>query len=202
MKDVQRPVKYEVPSWEYIHELCVKLAEQVERSNYNPDLIVAVSRGGWIPGRLILDFLGGPDIATIKVEHYVDFYKTRDRPEITQPLAVDVRGKKLLLVDDIVDTGRSLKVAVEHLKDRGAKEIKICALYLKPWSEVIPDFYARVTDAWVCFPHETYESINRMYTQLRSGGKGSEEIVRALLEMGIRPFHIEKYLAKKDRKKE
>ncbi|MEM3421551.1 MAG: phosphoribosyltransferase [Candidatus Hadarchaeum sp.] len=198
---IKKPVKYEVPGWEYIHELCVELAEQVKRSKYNPDLIVAVSRGGWIPGRLILDFLGGPDIATIKVEYYVGFYKTRDKPEITQPLAVNVKGKKILLVDDIADTGRSLKVALEYLREQGAKEVKTAALYFKPWSLVVPDFYARKTDAWVCFPHETYESIDKMYSQLIKQGKSKKDVMKRLVELGIRPFHVEKFLSKKGPKR-
>lgn len=199
---VKRTVKYEVPNWEYIHELCVELAEQIRKSKYNPDLIVALSRGGLIPGRLILDFLGGPDIATIKVEHYLGFYQTRRKPEITQPLAVSVKGKKVLLVDDIADTGKSLMVAMRYLKNQGAKDVKIGTLYFKPWSAVVPDFYVRKTDAWVCFPHETYESIDKMYFQLRKQGWNREQIVKRLVELGIRPYHIEKYLSKKEPKED
>lgn len=201
MVNDEKPAKYEVPSWEYIHELCVELAEQIKRSKYAPDLIVAVSRGGWIPGRLILDYLGGPDIATIKVEHYVDFYKTRDKPEITQPLVVNVKGKKILLVDDIADTGKSLRAAVEYLRHQGAKDVKIATLYFKPWSTVVPDFYVRKTDAWVCFPHETYESIDKMHFKLKKEGWSRGEIAKKLVELGIRPYHVEKYLSKKGRKR-
>ncbi|MEM4201815.1 MAG: phosphoribosyltransferase [Candidatus Hadarchaeum sp.] len=198
---VKKRVKYEVPNWDYIHELCVELAEQIRRSRYDPDLIVALSRGGLIPGRLILDFLGGPDIAFIRVEHYLGFYKTRDRPRITQPLAVSVRGKKVLLVDDIADTGKSLKIAVEYLRGQGAKDVKIGTIYFKPWSAVVPDFYVRKTEAWVCFPHETYESIDRMYSQLRKQNWDEEKIAKRLVELGIRPYHVEKYLSKRGRKR-
>ncbi|MGQ9788381.1 MAG: phosphoribosyltransferase [Candidatus Hadarchaeaceae archaeon] len=201
MVNEEKLMKYEVPSWEYIHELCVKLAEQIKMSRYSPDLIVAVSRGGLIPGRLILDFLGGPDIVTIKVEHYVDFYKTRNKPEITRPLAVNVKGKRILLVDDIADTGKSLKVAVGYLMDQGARDVKIGTLYFKPWSAVVPDFYVRKTDAWVCFPHETYESIEKMYLKLRRQGWSRGEIAKKLVELGMRPYHVEKYLSKKGRKR-
>jgi hypoxanthine phosphoribosyltransferase len=197
----KRPEKYEAPDWDYIHELCILVAEQIERSKFKPDLIVALSRGGWIPGRLISDFLENPEIATIKVEHYVDFYKTLKKPAITQPLPIDVRGKRILLVDDIVDTGASMKVAVEYLKERGADEVRTCALYRKPWSVTTPDFFARETDAWVCFPHETYESIGKICSKLKRQGWGKEEIVKRLLELGIKPHHVEKYLSKGRRRK-
>jgi len=196
MPTANRPDKYEAPSWEYIHELCINLAEQVSSSKYDPDLIIAISRGGWIPGRLLSDLMGKIDIATIKVEHYVDFYKTRDRPEITQPLPIEVKGKKILLVDDLADSGSSLQVVMDHLKEQGAKDVKVCAIYFKPWSVVMPDFYARETDAWICFPHEAYESIAKIYARLRDEGKGDAEIEKKLLEIGMRPLHIQKFLKK------
>jgi len=195
MPVAKRPEKYEAPSWDYIHELCIELAEQIESSKYKPDLIVAISRGGWIPGRLMSDLLGKSDIATIKVEHYVDLYKTREKPEITQPLPIDVKGKRILLVDDLADSGSSLKIVMEYLRKQGARDVKICALYFKPWSVVVPDFYARETDAWICFPHETYESIGRLYSKLRKQGKSRKEIEKKLIEIGIRPLHVQKFLS-------
>lgn len=195
MPVAKRPEKYEAPSWDYIHELCINLAEQIKRSKYQPDLIVAIARGGWIPGRLLSDLLGKSDIATIKVEHYVDFYKTREKPEITQPLPIDVRGKKILIVDDLADSGSSLKLVMEYLRKQGAKDVKICTLYWKPWSVVVPDFYARETDAWICFPHETYETIGKVYAKLKKQGKSNKEIEDKLLSIGIRPLHIQRFLS-------
>ncbi|HID60379.1 MAG TPA: phosphoribosyltransferase, partial [Hadesarchaea archaeon] len=159
MKSLKRPEKYEAPSWDYIYTLCIQVADQVKHSEYEPDLIVAVSRGGWVPGRVLSDILNLPKIATIKVEYYTDVYKTRSKPEITQPLPIDVSGKRVLLVDDIADSGRSLELVRQHLYEQGAKDVKICTLYHKPWSTVKPDFNARKTNAWVCFPHEIFETM-------------------------------------------
>ncbi len=195
MPVAKRPDKYEAPSWDYIHELCIDLADKIKASKYEPDIIVAISRGGWIPGRLLSDLLGKLDIATIKVEHYVDFYRTRKKPEITQPLPIKVSGKRVLLVDDLADSGSSLNLVMEYLKEQGAKDVKICAMYSKPWSVITPDFYSRETDAWICFPHETYESIGKIYARLRKQGKSPREIEKKLLEIGIRPLHIKKFLA-------
>lgn len=194
MPVAKRPDKYEVPSWDYIYELCVQLADQIRRSKYKPDLIVAVARGGWVPGRLLSDLLENTYVASIKVEHYVDFYKTLEKPEITQPLPVDIRGKKVLIVDDVADSGYSLKLAKEYLLKQGAKNAKIAAIYYKPWSVVTPDFYARETDAWICFPHETFESIKKIYERLRKKGKSKEEIEKQLLDIGIKPLLVQKLL--------
>jgi len=183
----KKPNKYEAPSWDHIYEFCIQVADQIRRSGYKPDLLVAISRGGWIPGRVLSDLLENPNIATIKVEHYIDIYKTRSKPEITQPLPIEVKGKKILLVDDIADSGKSLKLVKEHLAEQGATDVKICALYYKPWSIVMPDFSARTTDAWICFPHEIYETIKKIISKLKGQGKSRKEIETELARTGIKP---------------
>ena|GEM_PF-206923 len=199
MSSPKRPEKYEVPNWDYIYTLCIRVARLVEHSGYCPDLIVAVSRGGWIPGRILSDVLGLPEVATVRVEYYKDIYKTRSKPEITQPVSTDVNGKKILLVDDIADSGNSLKIVREHLFERGAKEVKICTLYHKPWSVVIPDFKARNTDAWVCFPHEIFETMGKIYSRLRKQGKTKLEIKRKLLSIGIEPHLVKRFFLRASR---
>ncbi len=195
MKSPKKLEKYEVPSWDYIYTLCIQVTDQIKRSGYGPDLIVAISRGGWIPGRVLSDILGLPKIATIKVEYYEDIYKTRPKPEITQPLPIDISGKRVLLVDDIADSGRSLELVRKHLYEQGAKDVKICTLYHKPWSIVKPDFNARETDAWVCFPHEIFETMRKIHLKLKKQGKTRKEIERKLLSMGIKPFLVRKFLS-------
>ncbi len=199
MKSPKRPEKYEVPSWDYIYGLCIQVTDQIRRSKYKPDLIVAVSRGGWIPGRVLSDILEMPKVATIKVEYYEDIYKTRSKPEITQPLPIDISGKRVLLVDDIADSGRSLELVKNHLLGRGAADVKTCTLYHKPWSVVIPDFTGRKTDAWVCFPHEIFETMRKIHMKLKKQEKTRKEIERKLLSMGIKPPLVRKFLSQVQR---
>lgn len=196
MKSPKRPEKYEAPNWDYLYELCIQVADQIRRSGYNPDLLVAISRGGWIPGRVLSDLLENQNIATIKVEYYLDIYKTREKPEITQPLPIDVKGKRILLIDDIADSGKSLKLVKEYLAKQGAVDVKICALYYKPWSVVTPDFYARKTDAWICFPHEIYETAKKIILKLRAQGKSREEIEAELMRIGIKPFIVRRFTSR------
>jgi hypoxanthine phosphoribosyltransferase len=187
--------KHEVPSWEEIYAMCIELAEKIKSAKFSPDLIVAISRGGWIPGRILSDLLENPNIATIKVEHYLDIYKTLPGPQITQPLPVDVKNKKILLLDDIADSGKSLKLVKEHLIQQGAAEVKICALYYKPWSIVVPDFYSRCTDAWIWFPHEIFETMKKTYLRLLSEGKNRKEVEREFLRIGLKKELIDRFLS-------
>ncbi|MBS7618965.1 phosphoribosyltransferase, partial [Candidatus Bathyarchaeota archaeon] len=102
---------YEAPSWDEIYEMCLDLASMIKASGFKPDLIVGIARGGWIPARLLSDFLNNPNITSIKVEFYLDIGKTKDEPTITQDIQVPVNEKKVLLVDDVADTGKSLMPA-------------------------------------------------------------------------------------------
>ncbi len=190
-----RPQKHEVPSWDYIYRLCVQVVDQIKKSKFKPDLIVAIARGGWIPGRILSDMLENPSIATIRVEHYVDIYKTISKPKITQPIPMDVEGKKILLVDDIADSGKSLKMVRDHLLDQGAADVKICALYKKPWSIVTPDYVAKSTDAWIWFPHERFETMKKIYVKLREDGKTRDEIRKELIKIGVQQELVNKFFA-------
>ncbi|MBA7669284.1 Xanthine phosphoribosyltransferase [subsurface metagenome] len=194
MPATKKPEKYEVPSWDRIYELCIQVANQVRCSGYKPDLLVSVSRGGWVPGRVLSDLLENPNIATIKVEYYVDIYKTHTKPKITQPLPIEVKGKKILLIDDIADSGKSLKLVKEHLAEQGAVDVKICTLYYKPWSILTPDFFVRMTDAWVCFPHEIVETMKKIYLKLKEKGKSKKEIKAELVRIGIKPSIVRKFM--------
>lgn len=195
LMEEKKPEKHEIPSWDYIYDLCVKLADQIRKSEYRPDLLIAISRGGWIPGRVLSDLLNNANIASIRVEYYLDIYQTLQEPKITQPLPVDVSGKRILLIDDVADSGKSLKAVHDYLLEHGAGEVKICALYRKPWSIVVPDFFVRETDAWIWFPHEVYETTKKVYSRLKGEGKSREEIERRLVEIGIKSELVKKFLS-------
>ena len=143
------------PGWAKINRMCIQLANKARK--FKPDWIVGISRGGLVPARLLSDVLDISSVSIIRIEFYKSIGQTADFPRITQPLQVDVRGKRVLLVDDVADTGRSLAVAKEHVKRAGASEVKIAALHRKPGSMVTPDFCMGSTTAWIIYPWEVME---------------------------------------------
>lgn len=179
-------VVYEAPSWDEIYEMCLDLASMIKTSGFEPDIIVGIARGGWIPARLLSDFLDNPNITSIKVEFYLDIGKTKDEPSITQDIQVPVANKKVLLVDDVADTGKSLMLVKKHLKDMGASEIKIACLYFKPWSIVKPDYYVRETEAWIIFPHEIRESAAKIWLKVKAEGGSLKDVKRILVDAGVK----------------
>jgi hypothetical protein len=164
-------MKYLRLSWRDIEEQCKALASEIRKQGVDFDIIIALARGGWVPGRLLSDYLDNDELYTVRVKFYEGVDKRRERPLILHPTQFTIRGKKVLLVDDIADTGESLLAAVEHLRERGAESIFVVTLVKKPRSKVTPDIYVEETSAWVVFPWEVRETIRSL--------RDEEEIERA-----------------------
>jgi uncharacterized protein len=180
---LQNP-KYVAPGWDDVYRMLMDLAKEIKSSGYSPEVIVGVSRGGWPPARVMSDLLENPNLANMKVEFYKNIGVTARRPKITQPVTSEVVRKRVLVVDDVADSGHSLRVASKHLQDKGAGEIKVCTLYLKPKSIFKPDYYARTTSKWVIFPWERLEAINLIKKNLLSKGK-TANVIRELKGTGL-----------------
>jgi hypoxanthine phosphoribosyltransferase len=152
----------EVVTWGRFYGLCRRLGAIVRASGFRPDMIVAVGRGGWMPGRVLSDLLGLMDLTSFKVEHYRG---ARREPlaRVRYPLAADVSGRRVLLVDDVSDTGDTYRVALEHLQERSAPaEVRTAALHHKVVSTYRPDFYATrvVRWRWVIYPWAVVEDLS------------------------------------------
>ena len=137
-------------------------AEKIRRSGFKPEIIVGITRGGWVPARILSDFLEILDLAVVRVEFYLGVAETRDEPVMTQGVSAVVAGKKVLVVDDVADTGKSLRLVREHIRQQGAAEVRIATVYYKPFSIVTPDYYEKETRRWVVFPWETKETLRKI----------------------------------------
>ena len=183
-------IEFEVPTWDEIYEMLLNLAEKIQKDKFRPDLIVGICRGGWPPARVMSDLLGNPKMANISVEFYVDVAETKSKPMLTQPVSVPVKGKKVLIMDDVADTGKTLKVVKEHLFSRGAEEVKIATIYYKPWSTVIPDYYEKETRRWVVFPWERKETVRNLMKK-----HGEEEVREKLVRGGMDPKLADRFIS-------
>ena len=175
-------IQYEIPTWNQIYDLLLCQTEKIQ--NKKPDLIVGVLRGGLIPARILADLLEMPQIATIGVEFYLGIAKTMPKPTIKQPITSSVCGKRVLLVDDIADTGQTLQLVKTHLQTQGPTEIKIATLYLKTQSITTPDFYEKQTSKWIVFPWDTKETIRKII-QKQTGKRQTNQEIAKLVRAGL-----------------
>jgi uncharacterized protein len=164
--------EFEAPTWSQIHHLLLHQANRIRTCGFQPDVIVGVSRGGWVPARFLSDLLENSNLASVKVECYTGIGEASEVPRLTQELVADVAGKRVLVVDEVSDTGKSLKLVIQHIKQRNPREIKTATLYCKPQSVLKPDFYERETSRWVVFPWELKETVRKI-AQTRTGNPTS-----------------------------
>jgi uncharacterized protein len=154
--------QYEVPTWNQVYRMLLNQAEKILGKSFEPDVIVGVSRGGLVPARILSDLLENSNLTTIRVKSRQANPDDRREPVLIQPLTFPVAGKRVLIVDDVADTGRSLNMVKEHVLQQEAGETRIATLYYKPWSMVKPDYFEKETELWVIFPWDVAEHLRRI----------------------------------------
>lgn len=187
-------LEFEVPTWNQIYDMLLNLADKIRKTGFRPDVIVGVSRGGWPPARVLSDLLGNPSLANVKAEFYLGVAETKGEPTLTQPVSVEVAGKKILVVDEIADTGKSLRLVQQHISECGAAELKVATVYYKPWSIVKPDYYEKETRRWIIFPWEIKETIRKIVNKCRTQNLPVEKETAKLAKTGIRSELISRFL--------
>ncbi|MEW6592097.1 MAG: phosphoribosyltransferase family protein [Candidatus Hadarchaeota archaeon] len=138
-------------SWQKVEKAIEKLAKMVKK-DFTPDFVVGVARGGLVPAVKISHILD----SEFRVIH-IRYYNGRQR--MKAPTLVSDCGPlkgKVLVVDDVADTGVSLEFIVNHLKKKGAK-VKVATIACKPCSRFKPDYSILVTNKWLIFPWEVME---------------------------------------------
>ena len=139
-------------SWEEIEDLVGVLVARLPRDY---DLLLVVTRGGMVPACLISEQTDIRNIVAAAVMFYTGVGETLPDPMFLQfpaePLLV---GKRVLIVDDVWDTGRTI-VAVKQKVLAAGGYADLAVLHYKPTHsqyEDVPDYYATTTDAWIVYP--------------------------------------------------
>jgi hypoxanthine phosphoribosyltransferase len=156
-------------TWEEVYRLCREVTRKVKAAGVPVDMIVAIARGGYIPGRLLSDMLGISDLTSLKIEHYRGTQKQREAL-VKYPLNADINGRSVLLVDDVCDSGDTFAVAIEHLSKCGIpRSLHTAAMQLKTISEFVPDYYAGTISEWrwIIYPWAVNEDLSGLIEKMR-----------------------------------
>lgn len=176
-------------TWQQFHQDVFDLAKKVEESGQKFDRIICIDRGGAMVARFLSDFLG-LKISSFVMVAYKEVGKL-SHPKIMEELKADIKDEKVLLVDEIIDSGSSFEVALDYLQKFQPKEIMTLAPYVKPISRFEPDFWQVKTDKWVVFPYEVRETIKDVTKILREQGKSGGEIEKQWQELGFKQDWVE-----------
>lgn len=145
-------------SWEGIEKVIDELCDNIKESGFKPDYIICITRGGLIPLYFLAKKLGIDNVLTISANSYEK--EKQKELEITYLPEINLKGKKVLLVDEITDTGVSLKgVSDVILTKYNVGELKTATIVVnKEKCKFYPDFYVVLTKGeWVVFPWEKTE---------------------------------------------
>jgi uncharacterized protein len=149
-------------SWEQFGAAARELAEQIAADGYQPDIILSIARGGLFVAGSLGYALDVKNLHVANVEFYTGVDERLPVPIMLPPVpnVVDLSGSRVLVADDVADTGATLKLVrdfcVGHVAD-----VRCAVVYEKPQSGVQCEYVWRRTNRWINFPWSTQPPVVR-----------------------------------------
>jgi hypoxanthine phosphoribosyltransferase len=167
--------------WELFYSLSVEVARKIIESGYRADFMVGLARGGWVLSRVLCDFLAIKDLVSLKVEHWGVTATPDGTAQLKYPFEIDLTGRSVLVVDDITDTGDSMKIATDYVRTKNPAEVRTAALRHIKGSKFTPDYYGdEISWRWVIFPWNYVEDMCNIVPKASEGTDDLAEVKRRL----------------------
>ena len=179
----------ELISWSTVNKLAHDLAVKIRKAGFHPDVVVAIARGGYVPARLLCDYLDLTDLSSIRIVHYVAAACKKKKAELVERLNRDLRGKRVLLVDDVSDTGDTLELGRSHMEEQGTAVLRTAVLHHKQTSFIVPDFFGRriIKWRWIIYPWAVIEDAAGLIERLpHRPADAGEAVLRLQQDYGLR----------------
>jgi uncharacterized protein len=140
-------------SWQTFGEASRELAKVIAADGFEPDLILSIARGGLLLAAALGYALAVKNLYVVNVEFYDGVGTTLDMPVMLPPVpsAVDFSQKKVLVADDVADSGRTIELVYRFVKDQ-VDDVRSAVIYEKPRSVIKCDYVWKRTDRWINFP--------------------------------------------------
>lgn len=146
----------EILTWEQFGVAGRELAQLVDDDGFSPDLILSIARGGLFVAGALGYALDVKNLHVMNIEFYTGVDERLDMPVMLPPVpnVVDLAGARVLVADDVADTGATLKLVRDFCVDHVA-EVRCAVIYQKSHSLVECEYVWRRTDRWINFPWST-----------------------------------------------
>lgn len=191
--------KYLYVSPQICHELafslCLAINKQIKEGKIEkPEIIIGIAKGSYAWLKILSDWLNIDNVTAIRVVHYTDIGQRLPQPTILQTNLPRIDKKRVLLFDNVADTGKTIKMAYDFLNMCGADKIFTASLFYKKISLIKPDFYSAITDAWIIFYFEIVETVKLLGSKWINEKVGFKEIKNRLLTINIPPQEVDEAL--------
>ena len=158
--------------WPDVERWADAVAAKVRRAGRLPTTIAGLTRGGWVPARLLGDRLGVHRLVSLRVQHWGVTASRDGSARLTEGLSGAVEGEAVLVVDDITDTGESLHLASEHVRAGRPRAVETAALVHIAHSKFLPTYFGeeipRGAWVWVVFPWNYWEDLATLAARARA----------------------------------
>jgi hypoxanthine phosphoribosyltransferase len=147
-------------SWQAFGDASREMAQAIADDGFRPDVILAIARGGLFFAGALGYALTVKNLHVMNVEFYNGVGSTLDMPVMLPPVPepVDFSAKKVLIADDVADSGRTLELVYSFVRDY-VDEARTAVIYEKPQSVIKCDYVWRRTDLWINFPWSSQEPV-------------------------------------------
>ncbi len=144
-----------------------ELAQSIADDGYEPDIVLSIARGGVFVAGGLAYALDVKNIHLVNVEFYTGVGTTLEMPVMLAPVpdAIDFSNKKVLITDDVADTGKTLKLVHDFCLDHVA-EVRSAVVYEKSHSLVKCEYVWKRTDEWINFPWSVQKPVVRRTGQV------------------------------------
>jgi hypoxanthine phosphoribosyltransferase len=189
-------------SWTDLELWSDVLAGQIRAAGAVPDTVVALTRGGWVPARMLADRLGLKRLLAVRAQHWGVTARPDGKAELTEGLAHSVEGQTVLVIDDIADTGESLRLAVDHVRAGKASRVESATCLCIATSKFRPTYVAEEIPrdgwVWIVFPWNYWEDVRALggRAMAASGNDllGAVDILRDRCGLPVTPSELERAL--------
>jgi hypoxanthine phosphoribosyltransferase len=173
-------------SWSDLEGWVERIAQEIRTRDRVPDTFVALTRGGWVPARLLADRLGVKRLLALRAQHWGLTATPTGAAELADRLTTSLEGASVLLIDDITDTGDSLRLATRHVEELHPKRLESAACLHIGHSTFRPTYIGeeipRDAWVWVVFPWNYWEDLRSLAGKALDEGRDASGVRRILAE--------------------